>query len=31
MEEFYERNIFLTEKKADTPTTKAELELLNPG
>jgi hypothetical protein len=31
MEEFYTKNIFLTEKKAENPTTKEELELLNPG
>lgn len=31
MEEFYQRNIFLNEKKAETPNTKEELELLNPS
>ena len=31
MEEFYTKNIFLTEKKAENPATKEELELLNPG
>jgi hypothetical protein len=31
MEEFYLKNIFLTEKKAENPATKEELELLNSG
>jgi hypothetical protein len=31
MEEFYVKNIFLTEKKAENPATKEELELLNSG
>ena len=31
MNYFYERNIFMTTKKVEIPTTKEELELLNPG
>lgn len=31
MDEFYDKNIFLTDKKVDNPTTHVELELLNPG
>ena len=31
MDEFYKKNIFLTDKKAENITTKEELEQLNPG
>ena len=31
MEEFYRKNIFLSEKKVESITTKEELEQLNPG
>lgn len=31
MEEFYVKNIFLIEKKAEIPNSKEELQLLNPG
>ena len=31
MEEFYKKNIFLTEKKVENINTKAEIELLHPG
>lgn len=31
MDEFYDKNIFLSEKKVEVPTTHGELEILNPG
>lgn len=31
MDEFYERNIFLSEKRVEIPNTHHELEVLNPG
>lgn len=31
MEEFYKKNIFLTEKKAENINTKEDVEQLNPG
>ena len=31
MDEFYEKNIFVSDKKVENPTSYHELELLNPG
>ena len=31
MEEFYKKNIFLTEKKVENINTKEDIEVLNPG
>lgn len=31
MEEFYDRNILLTEKKVENITTREELQVLDPG